>query len=559
MKKNINTSSLEELIQIKGIGKTIAERILAARKKGTFITSMEDLQTVGKINSRFLKDIEKVISFGKTKSTFLPKKSKTSTPQKIKKTTSKPLAIKIPRNDELYNFKVNIDGLIPKEGRNPFAHYKLSVHYTIANPNGNTIKNELKFPVQSYKSVNVSMIKPSPDIGFLLNTFHLVLVSEGKDVVYDAVHKTEDNGEFPIQINTVEEALNFNIQLIADATPTHNPYANHLLEITYDAKNSLDKNVIQKKKESFAINAEGKATVKLNHQGDVEKLYLQVKAPAGEIIGHKTIDYIEIENDRTIEIQVPPRLLADAEGLNTLPDRPKKMVGRVIDGLGKKDMKKVQVVIFASQKEEPVNEDFYPLQVVETETNGYFSMDTPIGFFTKAYAMIGVKGITNNPIEIRLETDTIITQDDGEPVYEEKLFFPANLILIAELETSEEDEHDDCGCNDCSDLDFHQPKKVLEEFSFYTVVRTTEPNIQGLTLEDDEEEMSVQEIIDIVPIFENNGTRVTAVLGNDILQKSIKKNVLRKFMNAKKGLTFTTLLKALNQSNALKLKQVVQS
>ena len=72
-----------------------------------------------------------------------------------------------------------------------------------------------------------------------------------------------------------------------------------------------------------------------------------------------------------------------------------------------------------------------------------------------------------------------------ETIEAEKNFIPRRLIIVIDGGRTETDGdgEDDCGCND---LNFHE-KKTLEEYSYYTVVRTTEPAIIANTLEDEDE------------------------------------------------------------------------
>ena len=555
---NINAADFEQLIQIKGIGKAIAQKIIEARKKGIFLESMEDLNAIGKINAQFFKEIEASVSFEKVSVDDSEKEKPIL--QKTNLPPERPQKPKVatPKFDNEYEFKVNFSGLIAGDGQNPFSDYRLIVNYKIINhSNGNAISRSASFSIGNDASVNAIILRPIPSFGSLHDTFNLVVVSEKKGQVFNADFQIEEDGTAEVQVVEFNTDLDFNIQLITDSEANSNPYADHHLIVRYDLIDAQNQQTTSREEAVFPIEATGKSRIKLKDRDIVEKLNIQVKAPGGEVIGHKEISPSDIQDDGVIEISAPPRHQPNTDGLNTLPDRPKKTVGRVIDNSGKHKFEDAQVVLFVAHKTDPQDEDFYPLLVAKTETDGYFIIDTPQGYFTKAYGIVGAKDILSDPIDIRLESDTIVSMDDGEPVYEEKLFFPANIILMVNAESEENDDHD-CGCNDCSDLDFHQPKKVLEEFSFYTVVRTTEPNIQSYTIEEEEEEMTVKDILEIVPIFDERGSGARAVIGNDILTKSIRKNVLRKFMNTKKGLTVTTLVKALNQSNAIKLRQVVQ-
>ncbi|MCH9659751.1 MAG: hypothetical protein K0U54_02445, partial [Bacteroidetes bacterium] len=303
---------------------------------------------------------------------------------------------------------------------------------------------------------------------------------------------------------------------------------------------------------------DGKAKVNFDYYGLIEDLKIQVKAPTGEIIGQRAVNLPLLDNEE-IEIKVPPKDLAGIEGFVSLPERPKKITGRVIDEKGDRSFEEVQVIINVSTVEDPSDEDFVPLLIAQTEKEGYFIIDTPAGYFTEAFASIGIPKKNNVEgqvfhVPIRLETDKVTMMTSSGPELEDKLFFPPKLILVIDTQSADEDE--DCDCNDCGYLDFHRPKKVVDEFSYYSVVRVTEPDIQGYTLDEDDE-MTVQEILDVVPLAEETGTnRVNIPIR--VQSQKIRKNVLLKHVNDRKGLTYTTLLKALNESNAAKLKNRIK-
>lgn len=145
-----------------------------------------------------------------------------------------------------------------------------------------------------------------------------------------------------------------------------------------------------------------------------------------------------------------------------------------------------QIVLMAATKTLPDNTpDFFPVGFATTETNGYFLT----GFL-----------IFNDPEDIArlVAAKAIVSKDDEvwdrpialETVAPEKHSIPRRLIIVIDGSGSEtaEDEND-CGCND---LNFHE-KKTLEEYSYYTVVRTTEPAIIANTLEE-EDEVDLDEI-----------------------------------------------------------------
>ena len=131
--------------------------------------------------------------------------------------------------------------------------------------------------------------------------------------------------------------------------------------------------------------------------------------------------------------------------------------------------------------------------VTVSDEEGYFSGSFPVGTFTEAFGMISGENPQNTPIRL-----------------EESGNFPENVILIVDIEALGEPIHDeDCACHagdhvprdpDNTDLvtssvfstdmqggcvNFTKPNRVLEEFSYYHVIRTTEPEIKGFTLEDE--------------------------------------------------------------------------
>lgn len=357
--------------------------------------------------------------------------------------------------------------------------------------------------------------------------------------------------------------LDYDAVLALDPAQQNNPYLDHTLTISYDLFDSETEEPVRKVEETYPINADRTAHIDFEYYGEVKKMEARVKAPSGEVIGKRSYEPSDIGEDGEILIHVPPRDLADVEGIETLPERPKKTVGRVIDAMGERSYEGVQVIIYATQEESPDEEDYVPLEVVETESQGYFRIDTPKGYYKDAFARVGVSERDETDREpqdvpIRLETDEVIVYSDDEPQAEEHLFFPSDMILVVGEGAEEVGEDCECKEDDCY-LDFEESKRVVEEFSYHTVVRTTEPDIQGYELEGDEEEMTVQEIVDTVSVSQGKNGEQEADIPPHFLQKSIRKNVLLKHINNKKGLTYTNLKKAINESDAKKLKDKVKS
>ncbi|MCB0538904.1 MAG: hypothetical protein KDE33_15430, partial [Bacteroidetes bacterium] len=349
-------------------------------------------------------------------------------------------------------------------------------------------------------------------------------------------------------------------------------WADHKLVMRYDIldRETLEfKARIEEEYEIFTDVADaqkrGKAEVKLEYYGVVEFIELEVKSPRGEIIGRgKKSPQEIIDAGNVVEIEVPPRRIEEIIDLKIFPDRPKKSVGRVIDFYGRKKFEDAQIIIYAADK--PINEDdeleYHPILTSTTETGGYFVITTPDRFYEAAYAVIGVEGqnIENLKIPIRLELDNIIekvVEGEGEEriikerVVKEK-FFPAKFILVIDPSLANDGE-DDCDCGDCKELDFHKQRKVLEEFSYYSIVRTTEPQIRGYTLLEGGK-MDVGSFIDLVEDLDTEADK----LPPNVESLEIEKSILLKYVNNRKGLTVQSLNKAISESKALKLKEKIK-
>lgn len=200
--------------------------------------------------------------------------------------------------------------------------------------------------------------------------------------------------------------------------------------------------------------------------------------------------------NQTIDVQVERPVHPDNPDVSaTYPIR-----GKVISNRPDAKMDGYQVVIFAATglQADGTTPDFAPVAFARTETNGYF-VTSPILFddpgdmtrVTAAKALITNEGFSSEqPIRLVVTPETI----DTPP----RSMLPDRVILIIDLSAPAEngngDDDDDCHCKDggCTDLNFHE-KKVLEEFSYYTVVRTSEPSIIADVLEE-EREIDLQDI-----------------------------------------------------------------
>lgn len=155
--------------------------------------------------------------------------------------------------------------------------------------------------------------------------------------------------------------------------------------------------------------------------------------------------------------------------------------GRVIDIAGQALIAGEQVAVIADSDADPQE----IVAVTRTDSQGYFSVDCPKRTFSKVFVKVA-----NYPAET-------ITLQAGE--------LPEQIILAVAAHTDYEAEKDGCACEtpvpalpDADDIisspqaytsdvtggcvSFTKPNRTIEEFDFYGVVRTTEPEIVGMTL-----------------------------------------------------------------------------
>lgn len=217
------------------------------------------------------------------------------------------------------------------------------------------------------------------------------------------------------------------------------------------------------------------------------KFKLLIKRPSGDFIKIKsgTKEGIEIEIDKPDELLDKTVEVLESTELVITDIKPiivSRLKGRLLSKNSSRKLDKIQIVIQAALNDNPTDDDFFTVCYAVTEQDGYF-FTSQLDIASKdrnkikvARAQIALPNrIVPIPKNIRL-----IEQDDNGRKYHT---FPEKIILfIDDEEVKDNESKNDCDC-DCTDLDFHD-KKSLEEFSFYTVVRTTEPLIEAYEISD---------------------------------------------------------------------------
>lgn len=223
-------------------------------------------------------------------------------------------------------------------------------------------------------------------------------------------------------------------------------------------------------------------------EGDV---HLRITAPDGQQLVSRLIPHSELSKASILVGQVPVWKPKNGSQLtNPRPPRLVKVNGRLISRAGNEYIGKRQIVIYTL---DTANQDPEPIAVLRTSKAGYFSFSAKAGKYHQVLAEIsGVR----SQVFVRVETSSVTVN-----VPLKAGFLQEKMLLIVDSLT--DDGHDDgdcqCGCSDedfetsteallanpsyREDLgggkcaDFTKPNRSFEEFSYYQVVRTTEPQI----------------------------------------------------------------------------------
>jgi hypothetical protein len=211
-------------------------------------------------------------------------------------------------------------------------------------------------------------------------------------------------------------------------------------------------------------------------------LLLKVVAADGEVLITREFLLDEVESGIKIQVTAKP-FFELGQSDDPYLGKKSKLTGRVLDLDGKRQISNKQVILLARKAD--AAEDLTVVLATQTDRQGYFSAEYPREEYIEAYGLVLIG--TNEHIPIQLQA--------GQ--------FPKNVILAIKAPEEAPDEHD-CACEEevprtpdsdelsngtySTDLgggkcvNFTVPNRTLEEFSFYTIVRTTEPEIKGLTI-----------------------------------------------------------------------------
>ncbi len=240
---------------------------------------------------------------------------------------------------------------------------------------------------------------------------------------------------------------------------------------------------------SARTDAQGRFTVSVPGPFADEKamLHFVVSGPAGQLIG--TVAHAIYEITDKLVIPVATKNIASIP--LTVPERlpiatTRRITGRVFNRTGSPIPANSPVMLFAREHgDHGADGTGVPVLVARTDGSGYFFGEAPNHAYEAVVAV--VTGMSST-----------ITLDEG--------CIPEKLIIIvdvprdteggpkakgcgcgviprtpshADIENSPDTYSTDLGTGRC--IDFNTPNRAIEEFDFYTVIRTTEPDIVGFT------------------------------------------------------------------------------
>ncbi len=216
-------------------------------------------------------------------------------------------------------------------------------------------------------------------------------------------------------------------------------------------------------------------------------------APDGEQLGTQNYSFgslnaailsENVEDDtQPLILHVDPKVIQFNESSPVL-NAYRKVAGKVIDISGEKKVAGIQIVIMASDDPNAAvdSQSYRPIFSAQTDRGGYFFGRVDNKTHEGAYGLIA--GLEGTPIPITLDNKKI----------------PKDIILVADLSGLPSEVLSSSGTPNLPDaedlvrspsfsqdlggrcVDFTIPNRTLEEFSFYHTVRTTEPEIKGLTI-----------------------------------------------------------------------------
>ncbi|MDR6238598.1 hypothetical protein [Aureibacter tunicatorum] len=263
---------------------------------------------------------------------------------------------------------------------------------------------------------------------------------------------------------------------------------------THASQSTTINMTVAKRELSVGVGADGAFQFLIPEESMIDGMInLKAISPSGSVLHAKDFTYHELKtsqdtgavSDQSVEMTMDvepfePQVLPDAQN-----PQPYKVKGRIIAFDTGKPLKNWTVFFHVNFDG---NNSTIPqiIAAIKTDSNGYFSFYTPAGKLVGGHAKIA--GLNDSTFPLALTSDSLL-QDN-------------QIVVFSSLDDIDQDDPD-CACNsnttpalpDAEDLvnssaysddlggtcvDFTTPNRSLEEFTYYSVVRTTEPEIKRM-------------------------------------------------------------------------------
>ena len=279
------------------------------------------------------------------------------------------------------------------------------------------------------------------------------------------------------------------------------PLGDCRVEAPYRVKDRLTKPSLDRKDELPVVTARGgQLSARTDAKGHFviplplkvnfaeNSLSFSVFSPSGVLIGQADFEIEALAKEIGIRVKADRLASVGPESSRPIEPTERRVRGRVVDRSGKGMLSGIQVILVGILDD--ANQSEMPQLVTRADATGAFGGMVPIRTFASAYALVDGLGL-------------------HIPVVLENGYIPSEMILLVDLPAEATRDGGDCGCGGKDtprtptqgDIDnspgtystdlgtggcvnFNIPNRAIEEFSFYTVVRTTEPGIVGFSQDD---------------------------------------------------------------------------
>ncbi|MGD8828743.1 MAG: hypothetical protein PVG21_08575, partial [Gammaproteobacteria bacterium] len=268
-------------------------------------------------------------------------------------------------------------------------------------------------------------------------------------------------------------------------------YEGHRVVVRYQRKRTipeLEREITVDDSTQNPVLADGRANLEIDQAKSITgPLRVELRAPDGAVLGSRELGVDDLGKHH--EMSIDPAI---GQMIQPNPDpafgKPKTLLGKVIVNGGEGSASALPVVIRGKRRATGGGQGDTILLTATSDENGYFTGKYPVGPFSSAWGEVA--GQTDKPIKISLEKD-------GE--------LPRRVVLAADLaqDLLADDTRDGSCCpatpprapdpdylaeagetfsEDVTSgrcIQFTKPNRILEEFDYFTVIRTTEPQLQS--------------------------------------------------------------------------------